>query len=86
MFAHVITTTLVEIKLSLIVLAVESVFEGIQSGQLLQAHAPAAGEGAGEQQLHHGAEAEGRLRGGRCCCRGESDVLGKLKGKTFATF
>ncbi len=51
--------------------AAESVPEGMQSGQLLQAGAPAAGEGTGEQQPHHRTETEGRLRSGRCHCCGE---------------
>lgn len=51
--------------------AAESVPEGMQSGQLLQAGAPAAGEGTGEQQPHHRTETEGRLRSGRCHRCGE---------------
>lgn len=45
--------------------AAESIPEGMQSGQLLQAGAPAAGEGTGEQQPHHRTETEGFLRSGR---------------------
>lgn len=56
---------------SLHVPAAESVPEGMQSGQLLQAGAPAAGEGTGEQQPHHRTETEGRLRSGRCHHCGE---------------
>ncbi len=51
--------------------AAESIPEGMQSGQLLQAGAPAAGEGTGEQQPHHSTETEGRLRSGRRRCCGE---------------
>lgn len=42
----------------------ESIPEGMQSCQLLQAGAPAAGEGTGEQQPHHSKETEGLLRSG----------------------
>lgn len=51
--------------------AAESIPEGMQSGQLLQTGAPAAGEGTGEQQLHHRAQTEGFLRRGRCHRCGE---------------
>lgn len=51
--------------------AAESVPEGMQSAQLLQANAPAAGKGTGEQQPHHRTETEGGLRSGRCRCCGE---------------
>ena len=44
--------------------AAESIPEGMQSGQLLQAGAPAVGEGTGEQQLYHRTETEGFLRSG----------------------
>lgn len=42
----------------MLVSSAESVLEGMQSGQLLQADAPAAGEDTGELQLHHRAKAE----------------------------
>lgn len=51
--------------------AAESIPEGMQSGQLLQAGAPAAGEGTGEQQPHHRTETEGLFRSGRCHRCGE---------------
>lgn len=56
---------------SVCVPAAESVPKGMQSGQLLQASAAAAGEGAGEQPLHHRPETEGLVRSGRYRCRGE---------------
>lgn len=43
----------------------------MQSGQLLQADPPAAGEGTGEQRPHHSPETEGRLWSGRRVRRGE---------------
>lgn len=55
--------------------AAESLPEGMQSGQLLQARTPAAGEGTGEQQPHHSTETEGRLRSGRCNRCGKSVCL-----------
>lgn len=42
----------------LLVSSAESVLEGMQSGQLLQADAPAAGEDTGELQPHHRTKAE----------------------------
>jgi len=42
----------------LLVSSAESILEGMQSGQLLQADAPAAGEDTGELQLHHRTKAE----------------------------
>lgn len=55
--------------------AAESIPEGMQSGQLLQAGAPAAGEGTGEQQPHHRTETEGLFRSGRCHRCGECVCL-----------
>lgn len=43
----------------------------MQSGQLLQAAPPAAGEDTGELQLHHKSETESRFRRGRLDGRGE---------------
>lgn len=42
----------------MLVSSAESLLEGMQSGQLLQADAPAAGKDTGELQLHHRAKAE----------------------------
>ena len=67
---------------SLHVPAAESVPEGMQSGQLLQAGAPAAGEGTGEQQPHHRTETEGRLRSGRCHRCGEWAHVWERERKT----
>lgn len=63
--------------------AAESIPEGMQSGQLLQTSAPAAGEGTGEQQLHHRAQTEGFLRRGQCHRCGECLVRMRVweKGK-----
>lgn len=60
---------------SVCVPAAESVPKGMQSGQLLQASAAAAGEGAGEQPLHHRPETEGLVRSGRYCRRGKGGCL-----------
>lgn len=64
-------TVSVFLTLSLRVPAAESVPKGMQSGQLLQAGAPAAGKGAGEQPLHHRSETEGLVWSGRHRCCGE---------------
>lgn len=64
-------TASVFLTLSLRVPAAESVPKGMQSGQLLQAGAPAAGKGAGEQPLHHRSETEGLVWSGRRRCCGE---------------
>lgn len=45
-------------SVSLLLVSAESVLEGMQSGQLLQADAPAAGEDTGELQPHHRTKAE----------------------------
>lgn len=61
-------------------LAAEILPEGVQGGQLLQAHAAAAGEGAGELSPHLQQEAASGLWCGQHCSRGEPRDTGTAQG------